>query len=315
MTLFLSEGQVEGLLEMKEVVASVEEAFRREAQGEAVNSARTRSRAPGAVLNVMHANLSYLGRGGVKCYMSSPRGTRFVFVLFDMKDSAPLAVMGAEILGRYRTGATSGVATKYLYGRGSANLAVFGSGRQAITQVMAVAAVTSVAKVMVWSPNREHREEFVEKLRGMGLDAYSSETPDAALRGADVASAITSSKLPFLGRENLAGVSHVNVCGGNNPDQSEVTAEAVGTFGTVVVDDLPQARVEYGDLIQAVEAGLFSWDSAVELRRVVGGEVSPRGRTLFKSGGAALEDVAVASALYDKARGSAAFSSNEFDLG
>ena len=69
----------------------------------------------------------------------------------------------------------------------------------------------------------------------------------------------------------------------------------------MVVDDLPQAWIEYGDLIRAAEAGTFSWGSAVELSAVVAGKTRPAGRTLFKSGGAALEDVAVASLIYDKA--------------
>lgn len=109
---------------MTEVVASIEEAFRHQAHGEAVNSARTRSRTPGAVLSVMHASLPYLGRGGIKCYMSSRKGTRFVLILFDSTDSRPLAIMGADVLGRFRTGAASGVATKFLYGRRSAKLTV-----------------------------------------------------------------------------------------------------------------------------------------------------------------------------------------------
>jgi ornithine cyclodeaminase/alanine dehydrogenase-like protein (mu-crystallin family) len=75
----------------------------------------------------------------------------------------------------------------------------------------------------------------------------------------------------------------------------------VGAFDTVVVDDLAQAKTEYGDLIQAANDGFFSWESAVELGAVVAGRRKPKGRTLFKSGGAALEDVAVASMIYDRA--------------
>ncbi|MDA4120962.1 MAG: ornithine cyclodeaminase family protein [Thaumarchaeota archaeon] len=315
MTLFLSESQVEQLLEMPEVVSSVEEAFKREAEGEAVNSSRTRSRAPSAELNVMHAVLTYLGRGGLKCYMSSQRGTRFVFILFDMQDSSPLAVMGADLLGRFRTGAASGVATKYLYGGASAVLAVFGSGKQAITQVRAIAAVTHLSAVRVWSPNKAHRESFARKLGEAGFDASASDTPQAAAKGADVGTTITSSNDPFLDLETVAGLQHLNICGGNNPDRSEIASEAVGSFLTVAVDDLPQAKVEYGDLIQAAAAGTFSWDRAVELKDVVAGKVRPRGKTLFKSGGAALEDVAVASMVFDKAMKEGIFSTSDVELG
>ncbi len=304
MTLVLSERDVEGLLDMQEVVASVEEAFRMEGLGEATNSPRTRSSRPGSTLNVMHANLRYLGRGGLKAYMSSVAGTKFAVILFDASNSSPLAVMGADVLGRFRTGAASGVATKHLHGRSSGTLAVFGSGRQALTQVLAVDAVMSIDKVRVWSPQASHRRAFAKRLVEMEFDASAPDTPEAALKGAQVASAITSSAEPFLTDKGLESVSHLNIAGGNVPEHAEVTSAAVGSFDTVVVDDLPQAKVEYGDLIQAVYSGTFDWGSAVELGSVVAGKIKPRGRTLFKSGGVALEDVAVASMLYDKAMAS-----------
>jgi ornithine cyclodeaminase/alanine dehydrogenase-like protein (mu-crystallin family) len=286
---------------MKEVIQTVEEAFRREALGEATNFMRTRSKGTGSVLNVMHASLSYLGRGGLKAYMSSKAGTKFVVVLFDSADSTPLAVMGADYLGRFRTGAVSGVATKHMYSRPSATLALFGSGRQALTQVLAVSAVTSVEEVRVWSPNIAHREAFARRLVELGFRAKAFESPGHAADGAHVGCAITSSTEPFLDDLSLNGIEHLNLCGGNNPEYSEITPEAVGAFGTVVADDLFQAKVEYGDLIQAAQAGTFSWDTAIELKDVVGGKVRSRGRTLFKSGGVALMDVAVASTLFDKA--------------
>jgi alanine dehydrogenase len=301
MTLILSEPDVESLLDMKEVVQSVEEAFRREALGEATNFMRTRTRGMGSVLNVMHASLPYLGRGGLKAYMSSDAGTKFVVVLFDSADSTPLAVMAADYLGRFRTGAASGVATKHLYRKPSATMALFGSGKQALTQVLAVSAVTSLEEVRVWSPNTGHREAFARRLVGLGFRASAFETPAQALDGSQVACAITSSREPFLDDRSLNGVEHLNLCGGNNPEHAEIAPEALGAFGTVAVDDLLQAKVEYGDLIQAAQAGRFSWDSAVELKEVVGGNISPSGKTLFKSGGVALEDVAVASMLLDKA--------------
>lgn len=312
MTLLLSESEVEGLLDMNEVMGAVEEAFGASASGKASNSARTRSRSSDSVLNVMHANLQYLGRSGLKAYATSKAGTRFVVVLFGDSDSAPLAVMGADALGRYRTGAASGVATKHLFRERSATLALFGAGRQAMTQVLAMASAISLEEVRVWSPNPRHRESFALKVNQGGLKATACESPQAALRGAQVANTITSSIQPFLTAELLQGISHMNLCGGNVPTHAEVTADAVGSVHTVVVDDLPQAREEYGDLILAAESGHLSWDSVAELGEVVTGERSHGQRTLFKSGGVALEDVAVASAIYDKAAALAHHSSFDF---
>ncbi len=301
MTLILSERDVQSLIDMDEVVLSLETAFARQGSGEAVNFMRTRSRGEGSVLNVMHASLSYLGRAGLKAYLATGSGAKFVIVLFDGKTAAPLAVMGADFIGRYRTGAASGVATKHLYGKKSGIVALFGSGKQAYTQALAIRSVMAPDEVRVWSPNASHREAFADRLKAQGFAAKACRDPAAALDGADVVSTITSSAEPFITAEMLDHVSHVNVCGGNVPGHAEVEPGVVGSFGTVVVDDLAQAKVEYGDIIQAVEKGVFSWDEAVELGSVVAGRARPSGRTLFKSGGAALEDVATASLLYDKA--------------
>jgi ornithine cyclodeaminase/alanine dehydrogenase-like protein (mu-crystallin family) len=301
LTLFFDEEQVEGLLDMKEVVRDVEEAFRRQGLGQAVNSMRTRSRAEGTSLNVMHASLPYLGRAGLKCYMSSPSGTRFLVVLFDLKSSTPLAVMGADMLGRYRTGAASAVATRHLYRERSASVAIFGTGRQALTQVTALRAVLTLERVNVWSPNPGRRRRFVALLKKTGIEAKASDTPAEAAAGTEVASTITSAPEPFLDSKDVSALSHVNLCGGNHPLHSELTPAAVGSFGAFFVDDLTQARVEYGDLIRAAAAGRFAWKDARELGSVIAGKAVPKGRTLFKSGGVAIEDVALASHIYDKA--------------
>ena len=306
MTLILSEREVGRLIDMKEVVHAVEEAFRRQGSGEAANSPRTRSVGSSSVLSVMHANLAYLRRGGLKAYMSSRSGTGFAVLLFDAADSTLLAVMGADTIGRYRTGAASGVATKFLYGNGPSNLAVLGTGRQALTQVLGLGATGSIDRIRVWSPSPDHRKAFATKLASLGFEVSASDSAGEATEEADVVTTITSSAEPFLTERMLGSVSHVNACGGNVPGHSELTPEAIDAFDSVVVDDLPQARIEYGDLIKAAGAGRFNWEEVTDLGSIVAGSRQARGRTLFKSGGAALEDVAVASMLYDKAMKSGA---------
>ena len=301
MTLVLSERDVEGLIDMKEVVSTVEEAFLREGMGEVANTIRTRSRGSSSVLNVMHANLPYLRRGGLKAYTSSRAGSRFVLILFDTSDSTPLAIMGADILGRYRTGAASGVATKHLFSRSAGTLAIFGSGKQALTQVLGVSAVLSLAGVRVWSPNPDHREAFASRVAASGLEVRTCASPEKAIEGADIASTISSSGEPFLTARMVESVSHINVCGGTVPDHSEIAPDAVAAFDTVVVDDIPQAKVEYRDIIRAVGEGPLKWEDVLDLGSIVAGRRRVKGRTLFKSGGAALEDVSVASLVYDKA--------------
>ena len=311
MTLILSEKDVSALLDMKEVIRCVEECFRKQGEGAAVNSPRTRSTVQGSVLNVMHASLPYLGRAGMKCYLSTKRGIRFVFVLFDLADATPLAVMGADLLGRYRTGAASAVATKHMLGTGEVKLAVYGSGKQALTQVTAMEEAIGLSEVRVWSPQRAHAKALADRLRGLGIATSVAESPDDAGNGSDAGSAITSSKEPFLTPSSVRALSHLNLCGANVADRAEASPDAVAIFRTVAVDDLNQAKVESGDLIMAAKEGVFDWGRAVELKSIVVGKVKAVRPTLFKSGGVAIEDVALASVLYDAAVKSGTYASVE----
>ncbi len=315
MTLALSEGDVRSLLEMKEVVSAVEACFKQQSSAKAVNSPRTRTVVHGSSLNVMHASLPYLGVAGLKCYLASKKGTRFVFVLFRLRDSEPLAVMGADILGRFRTGAASAVATRRLYREKGFNFALFGSGRQALTQVLAMSEVASLESVKVWSPSEEHRRSLVRRLGALGFAAGEVRSPREALAGSQVATAITRSRDPFIRRDSVKSVMHLNLCGSNTPDRSEASPGCIAEFQTVVVDDIRQSREESGDLIIAERKGELSWDRVIELKDVFSRPIARKGKTLFKSNGIAIEDVAVAYQVYRKALRSGGYRDREVQLG
>lgn len=287
---------------MKEAVGAVEECFRQQSAGKALNVPRTRAAVPGSVLSVMSASLPYLGRSGLKCYQVTRAGTRFLIVLFGSDPNEPLAVMGADLLGRFRTGAASAVGTKYCTEENYFSFAISGSGHQALTQVMAMAEVAELESVTVWSPSKTHRALFLKTLAKRGIDAKAADTLEAAFKPAQVATTITSSEAPFIGKSAVSHLTHINVCGSNSPNRAELTPAAVGSFDTVVVDDIAQAQQESGDLIMAKKRRLLSWEEVVPLMDVVGRRRRVGLRTLFKSHGVAIEDLAVASLVYDKAR-------------
>lgn len=300
--MLLTESDVAGLLSMGEVVGAVEECFREQGTSAAVNTPRSRTVVPGSRLNAMHASLPYLGRSGTKIYLSTPRGTKFVVLLFDNDSGELLSVMGADWLGRFRTGAASAVATKYLSGLKSFRLAVAGSGRQALTQVLALNEVAELERVSVWSPTRARREAFARELASShGIEAVPAGSAADAFQDADVGTTITSSIDPFLGREALRKIRHMNLCGTNQSSHAEITPEAVSLFDTVCVDDIAQSMVEAGDLVIAASSGALSWGNVRELKDFVARRLTPSGRTLFKSNGVAIEDVAAASLAYDRA--------------
>lgn len=307
MTLFLTESEVASLVSVPELVDALEPAFRDKAAGLAANVPRGRAALPGGtVLHVMSAAWGPGGVTGLKAYTTSREGRRFVVLLYDERGRL-VALLQADTLGQRRTGAATGLATRYLAREDARTVAVIGAGWQARTQLEAVCAVRPIQRAWVFSRTAERRERFAQEMsQHLGLPVLPVASAEEAVRAADVVCTITTARDPVvLGRWLPPGV-HVNAAGSNWAHRRELDAEAVARAHRVVVDDLPQARVECGDLIQAAAEGVFEWERAAELGDVVAGKVqgraSPQELTLFCSQGIALEDVVAARLVYERAR-------------
>ncbi len=247
----------------------------------------------------MHGSLSYLGRAGTKIY----HGGKFVFLLFDVNSQELLAIMGAKEFGKLRTGAASAVATKYLTGLKSFSLGLAGSGKQAMAQVTALQQIANIEKVFAWSPTTTHRNAFAKEIEEKcGIDARPVDSLFDAFSKSEVATTITTAKEPFVSKSAASSPIHINACGSNHADRSELMIETLGLYPHIYVDDIRQAKIEAGDLIEGSRLGLFNWINAIELKDVVQGKVRKidGSRTLFRSLGIAVEDVAIASLIYDK---------------
>src|SRR5260370_16676269 len=112
------------------------------------------------MLYVMSAAGKTLGALGFKAYVTNRRGTHFHFHLFDGKTGEHQAWMQADYLGQMRTGAASGVATKYLARQDSARVGLFGSGQQARTQIQAVCQVPNIDRVAPYRPHQQLPPQF-----------------------------------------------------------------------------------------------------------------------------------------------------------
>ncbi|MDR7482627.1 MAG: ornithine cyclodeaminase family protein [Armatimonadota bacterium] len=306
MARWLQEADVERLLAIDDVIAAVEQGFRWLGEGAAVNQPRTRAITPQGVLHVMHAAVPPLGVAGVKAYATTPRGARFVALLYRLDDGELLLMTEADRLGQLRTGAASGVATKFLARPDAGALGVIGSGWQARSQVQAVARVRPVALVKVYSRTPERRHAFAEEIvAALGVEAVAVESAQEAVAGVDVIVTITSARDPVLGGAWLSPGVHINAAGANAATRAELDAEAVRRSQLIAVDALDQARVECGDLLAAERAGDPVWSRVVELGAIVAGRAPGRARpdqiTLFESQGIAMEDVVALELLYRRA--------------
>lgn len=307
MPIFLSEGDVGTLLTMPDALNAVENALRDFGNGHAQNRARQRVRAPHGVLHVMPAGWFTRGYVGYKAYTSFRDGARFYFHLFDSDTGEYLAILQADKLGQMRTGAASGVATKFLARADAQTVGIIGTGWQAESQLEAVCAVRSISRINCFSRSETRRNQFVEKMSArlaVRVDAVTS--PDAAIRECDIAIAITNAMQPVILGEWLREGTHVNGAGSNWAQRREVDTETLRRANVILADSREQAMVEAGDLIAAVAENVIGWHQIHELAALVCGRVNGRRSaqdlTFFKSCGLALEDVAVGALVYERAR-------------
>jgi ornithine cyclodeaminase/alanine dehydrogenase-like protein (mu-crystallin family) len=292
---------------MDDVIDVVERGFREYGAGRAVNRPRQRVAVDGGTLNVMAAGLPAWGVFGLKSYAVTRDGRRFVSLLYSAESGQLLAMMEAEGLGRLRTGAASGVATRYLAREDAGTVGILGTGAQARTQLQAIARVRPVALVKAYSRTTARREAFADDMvQELGAEVVAVDSPEEAVAEVDIIVTITPTRDPVLRGAWLRPGVHINAAGSNAAGRRELDEEAVGRAARVVVDARDQAMVEAGDLLAPIRAGRLSWEQVEELGPIVAGTAPGRRSneeiTLFESQGIALEDVATMSLIYTRAR-------------
>ncbi len=305
--LLLTEADVRQVLTMELALEAVEAGLRAMGLDEAVNVPRGRSQTDHVMLHVMSAAAKRLGYAGYKAYATGRQGTHFQVGLFDGKNGTPLALIQADYLGQMRTGAASGVATQYMARPDATEAGIFGSGRQARTQLLAVSKVRKLTRISVYSPNEERRKQFAEEMsKACGVEVEPVPRPEMAAEDKDIIITATASREPVLSGHWIAEGTHLNVIGSNFISKAEVDVVAVRRSKVIVVDSKDQARIEAGDFVQALEDGAINWADIHELGQVIvgrfPGRTHPEDVTLFKSLGIAVEDIAVAARVYEKAK-------------
>ncbi|MBI3910249.1 MAG: ornithine cyclodeaminase family protein [Armatimonadetes bacterium] len=307
MTLFLTESDVQQLLPMSAAMERVEAALRQQGFGRTTNQPRRRVQAPPISLNVMFAAQPEERVLGLKTYTVGPSGANFHVLLYSADDGHLLCVLQANCLGQIRTGAASGIATRYL-ARADAHVhTVFGTGWQARTQVEAVCHARQIEEVRCYSRNPENRSRFAAEMSAiLGVRMVAARSPRQAVDGADIVTTITNAREPVFEGDWLTAGTHLNVAGSNSLLKREIDETTVRRAAVIVVDDRHAVPLECGDLLAPLEKGTVYPEALVELGEVVAGHhpgrTSPEQITLFKSHGMALEDVAVAAYVYRAAR-------------
>jgi ornithine cyclodeaminase/alanine dehydrogenase-like protein (mu-crystallin family) len=293
--LLLREADVERLVRMEPVMDAVEAAMRDLGAGSAQNQPRRRVFPPSGVLNVMFASWPGGGLTGLKTYTVAAGRARFMVFAYGL-DGSPLALIEADRLGRFRTGAATGVAARRLGGPGPKKVAVIGTGWQAAAQVEALKCGLEIAELRVFGRDPARRARFASE-----LGATPAGSAEAAVRGADVVVTITTSAVPVLEAAWVEPRALVIGAGSNYASRAELPADLVNAARAVIVDQREAAQLESGDLLQAG----YDFDRALELGSVLAGATEvPEGAgpLIFESHGLALWDLAAARVVIDAAR-------------
>lgn len=308
---FLSARDVARALPMGEAVEAMKQAFRLLAAGQVVMPARTHIAAtepPGDAL-FMPSYVPADQAMGIKVVTVYP-GNRAsglpviqaLMLVLDATTGSPVAVMDGTALTAIRTGAASGAATDLLANSDASVAAIFGAGPQARTQLEAVCTVRRIRQARVLDPDAPHAAAFAREMaERLAVPVGPVRSSAEALADADIVCTATTSTVPVFADAELSPGVHINAIGSYKPTVREIPGETVRR-ARVVVDHLPAALAEAGDLLIPIADGLIGrghiW---AELGDIVAGtrpgRESPEQITLFKSVGLAVQDLCAASVI------------------
>jgi len=311
--LVLSRDDVRAVLTLEDCIERVEDAFRAHAEG--------RTLGPG-VLSVHTAgggfHIKAAGLHGARSYFAAKTNANFpdnprrfglptiqgTVVLADASNGVPLAVMESGTITALRTGAATAVAAKFLARKDARRVALVGCGVQGEIQLRALAAVLPIDHVALVDADPSRARALAERIASTVAVRVSSDVHDA-LREADVCVTCTPSRRPLLFRDDVAPGTFVAAVGADAHGKQELEPELVAS-ATLVVDVLEQCA-EIGELQHVLAAGLLKREDVhAELADVVSGRRPGRTRageiTIFDSSGTALQDVAAAITVYERAR-------------
>ena len=314
--LILDSKQIRELLPMRDCIELMADALSSLARGEVFQPLRTIIRPPEArgLLGLMPAyRTGDHGAFGMKAICVFPGNPAIgkdahqgAVMLFSRETGEMIALMNASEITAIRTAAVSAVATRLLAREDAQTLAIIGAGVQARTHLAALDAVRSVRQARVACRNIERAQELVREMQPrFSFPIEAVKTNEEAVRGADLIVTATSSQEPVLYKDWISPGAHVNAIGTHSPNSREIDSATMAA-ARIFVDRRESALNEAGDYLLAAKEGLINADSIVaEVGELLIGTKEGRNSvdeiTLFKSLGLAIEDVASAEYLYQKA--------------
>ncbi|MDQ1397503.1 MAG: hypothetical protein QOG64_2762 [Acidimicrobiaceae bacterium] len=301
---WISEADVVAALDMGAAIAALRDGLAAEARGDATNMVKTHAVwGTGHTLHAIGATFPGDGFVGTKTWAHTAGGAEPLLVLFRAEDGGVEAIIEAFALGQLRTAAVSGLATDLLAAEGASVLAIIGTGKQALPQVAAVAAVRPLAEVRVFSPDPDHRAAFARRVEAeLGLPAVAVVSAAAAVDGAGVVTLATRATTPFLDSRMATSGSHINAIGAITPERAEFVPDVLERCDVVTADSVDQARSLSSELRTHFtgQDARHSWDRVIPLHTLVAdvaGRPPGADLTLCKAMGMGISDLALGLAV------------------
>jgi alanine dehydrogenase len=314
MTLILNKNDVASVLTMKDCMEAMVLAFSELTRGTAVLPLRTAITPPDGLSLYMPAYLKQMGALACKVvtvYKNNPAKhnlptTIGKVLLQDPATGDVLCIMNGGLLTAVRTGAASGVATRYLARKDKGQVAgIFGSGVQARMQLAAVFEARELSKAIVYDISEDAANSFISEMgKKLGLEIVKAKSPDEVL-AADILCAATSSATPIFDGRKVRPGTHINGIGSHSPGARELDTEIIRR-SKFIGDSKEACFKEAGDIMIPLQEGSIKESHFyAELGEIITGAKPGRTGeseiTLFKSNGLAIQDAATAKIVYEKA--------------
>jgi alanine dehydrogenase len=317
-TLLLTEKEVKQLLSMQEVMEAVELAFAEKGLKRVVMPPKLYLffKRHNGDLRTMPSYLEGLEVSAVKVVNVHPDNrTKYdlptvmaTIILIDPKNGTSIAVMDGTWITDIRTGASGGVAAKYLARKDSKVVGLVGAGAQSRTQLMALSTLYGrLEEVRVWSRTKETREKFIEEMKTFCTNVgqvVPVEMVENAVRGADIVVTTTPSRVPIVSNDWISQGMHINCIGADAPGKQELDP-AILKRAKIIVDDWEQA-FHSGEINVPLTEGIIKQEDVWgEIGEIVAGLKKGRESadevTVFTATGLAIEDAVTANIAYRKA--------------
>src|SRR5262245_15854441 len=300
--IWITEGEVVQLMDLRDAIAALEAALREEARGEAQNMSKTLLQYGKNNLHAIGAKLG--GLVGTKTWTHTQGGTCPLLLLWSAEDGSLVAVIEAFALGNLRTGGISGVAADWMARPDARVMALAGTGKQALAQVATMLAVRPIERLQIYSPHPESREEFARAAHAeFGIETRACASAAEACKGAQIVTLVTRAAQPFGAVDMLERGAHVNAVGAIAPDREEFAQDVFDRATRVAVDNLPGVQQLSREFMTRYAAR--GWDGVLPLSRLI---ASGRRRldsddvSLFKAMGMGISDLALGVELVRRAR-------------